>query len=182
MTGEGSRPGSGHSHNALQTIQRLNKHGKVDCKPTPIGPHSQKRELRKIPASSACHENLVESHRRPDVSADHYARCQQVVSQFVHQSDAHRLLAWTKVVSEETHEMVIRGRVENDVDVHIGFKRVTDAEIPGGSFGGSLVLQRKAELRSLPSDRHDSIVILRIPKVCEIILRADLRRRNPLSE
>jgi hypothetical protein len=78
--------------------------------------------------------------------------------------------------------VVIRSRVENDVDVHIGFYSVTDAEVPGGSFGGSLVLQRKLELRSFPSDRHDRIVVFGIPKVCEVILGADFGRWYPPSE
>jgi hypothetical protein len=46
MTGEGSRPGSGHALKKLQTMHRLHKQGRVNGKRTPIGRHTLKRALK----------------------------------------------------------------------------------------------------------------------------------------
>jgi hypothetical protein len=46
MTGEGSRPGSGHPLKQLQTMHRLHKQGRVNRKRTPIGRHTPRRALK----------------------------------------------------------------------------------------------------------------------------------------
>src|SRR5260370_26572705 len=111
-------------------------------------------------------------------SCDHHRGCKQLAHELRGQSDADSHSLWRDAIPDDAHQVIVRREVQDCVNEGFVLQRVGNLAVSPERFWRSFVLERKARLTAVTTDRYHRVVIFRIP-VAGQILRADFGCRSP---
>src|SRR5271154_5696084 len=111
-------------------------------------------------------------------SCDHHGGSKQLAHELRDQSDADSHSLWRDAIPDDANQMIVRREIQDRVNEGFVLQRIGNLAVSSERFWRSFVLERKARLTAITTDRYHCVVIFRIP-VAGQILRADFGRRSP---
>ena len=123
-------------------------------------------------------QDVLEGDISLGCSCDHHGGSKQLPHELRGQSDADSHSLWRDAIPNDAHQVIVRREVQDRINKRFVLQRVGNLAVRSERFWRSFVLERKARLTAVTTDRYHGVVIFRIP-VAGQILRADFGCRSP---
>src|SRR5580693_9099688 len=118
---------------------------------------------------SGLYQDVLQGNISLGCSCDHHGGSKQLVHEFGDQSDADSHSLWRDAIPDDAHQVIVRGEVQNRVNEGFVLQRIGNLAVSSERFWRSFVLERKARLATITTDRYHRVVIFRIPVAGQVL-------------
>jgi len=119
-------------------------------------------------------ENCLKRNVAMACSGDHYRRREKTIHEFRKQRDAHLNSFRRDAVPDHAQKVVVRDQIQNRIDERLPAELRCNPSIGVICLGRPFVFDPETSFSSSTFNRDDGVVILGIPELRQIVLRANL--------
>src|SRR4029077_19164587 len=123
-------------------------------------------------------QDVLEGDISLGCSCDHHRGSKQLAHELRGQADADSYSLWRDAIPDDAHQVIVRREVQDRINKRFVLHGVGKLAVSPKRLRRSFVLERKARLATITTDRHHRVVIFRVP-VAGQILRTDFGCRSP---
>src|ERR1700735_2227503 len=108
-------------------------------------------------------QDVLEGDISLGCSCDHHGGSKQLAHELGDQSDADSHSLWCDTIPGDAHQIIVRREIQDRVNEGFVLQRIDNLAVSSERFWRSFVLERKARLTAVTTDRYHRVVIFRIP-------------------